>query len=274
MNSKRLTVLVSVLCFLTLAACAKPQAEIIPRESYEQQLVDASATAVRDMRQFSRPRTFDYALQWAQGVLIFPSFKKHHWLSRVEGRDGILLIRDASGAWSQPAFYNINNDGNGPHPAMEAGMLIYVFFDRDLMLNGLSSGYRLPEDIGMIVSHGNGQAEEYNLEENLSVLLFLDQPGTPMDGSFLTGWISARPTPNEAYYGTDPVAPATLDTPATPENIMINKYFVSRPVQQVWDALNNVAPMNGDMEGTKVEDASRESRETTMHRQADAESAS
>lgn len=242
MSSKRLTTFVLMFFFLALAACAAHQGEIIPRISYEQQLVDASVTAVRDMRQFSRPNTFDYALEWAQGVLIFPSFKKHHWLSRVEGRDGILVVRDKSGAWSQPAFYNINNDGDGPQPAMQAGMLIYVFFDRDFLLNGLSSGYSLPEDIGMIVSHGDGMGEEFNLTEDLSILLFLDQPGAPIDGAFLTGWISARPTPNEAYYGTDPVAPADLDTPATPENIMINKYFASRPVQPLWDALNNVTP--------------------------------
>lgn len=241
MNIKTLTVLIAVLGLLVLASCAKPQAEIIPRTSYEQQLVDASAAAVLDMRRFSRPRTFDYALQWAQGVLIFPSFQKHHWLSRVEGRDGVLLVRDKDGSWSQPAFYNMNNDGDGPHPAMSAGMLIYVFFDRDLLLNGLSSGYRLPEDIGMIVSHGDGKAEDFNLEENLSVLLFLDQPGTPLDGAFLSGWISARPTPNEAYYGNDPVPPASLDTPATPANIMLKKYFAARPVQPLWDALNNAA---------------------------------
>lgn len=237
-----------ILASFGMAACAMHHGETIPRISYEQQLVDGASQAVRDMRTATRPNTFDYALDWAQGVLIFPSFKKQHWLSRVEGRDGVLLVRREDGSWSQPAFYNINNDGDGPQHAMQAGMLIYVFFDRELLLDGLSSGYRLPRDIGMIVSHGDGIAEEFNLAEDLSVLLFVDQPGQPLDGSFLSGWISARPTPNEAYYGTDPVPPATLDTPATPENILLKGYFASRPVQHLFNALNNVPEQPEEVE--------------------------
>lgn len=240
MNSKQIRVFIAALCLLLLGACAMHKGEVIPQLSYEQQLVDGSAKAVREMRVASRPRTFDYALDWAQGVLIFPSYKKQHWLSRVEGRDGVLVVRDEQGKWSQPAFYNINNDGDGPQHVMQAGMLIYVFFDRELLLDGLSSGYRLPEDIGMVVSHGNGTAEDFNLAEDLSVLLFVDSPGEPLEGSFLTGWISARATPNEAYYGTDPVAPATLDTPASPENILLKGWFAPRPVTHLHEALNNV----------------------------------
>ena len=65
-------------------------------------------------------------LAQAKGIFIVPTYGRAALGVGAEGGAGVLLIKKADGAWSDPAFYNIGGLSAGAQVGVEAGAIALV----------------------------------------------------------------------------------------------------------------------------------------------------
>lgn len=85
--------------------------------------VNDAVTVVQKM--LAEPRMKEL-LQQAKGIFIVPTYGRAALAVGAEGGAGVLLIKKADGAWSDPAFYNIGGLSAGAQVGVEAGAIALV----------------------------------------------------------------------------------------------------------------------------------------------------
>jgi len=85
-----------------------------------QKLVDQSAQVVKRMQQDPDLRAL---LTRAQGVLIIPNYGKGAFVIDAKSGEGVLLVHESGGRWSNPAFYNLPG---GAEIGGEFGPIAYI----------------------------------------------------------------------------------------------------------------------------------------------------
>ncbi|MEF2146052.1 MAG: lipid-binding SYLF domain-containing protein [Desulfovibrionaceae bacterium] len=229
----RLLVLAACLALLaTAGGCASKKAGTVNVASAQQRLVESAAEAVRGMGQEHRNAFFAEALENAEAVLIFPHYLRLGFFFSAEGSDGVLLVRDAFGAWSSPAFYTMGMAGYGLQAGIEGGDLIFVFFDREDVLEGLESGFQFDADMSATVLTGVDRIQAGNMTEDKAVVLFTDTTGLFVGASLSGGWVAESMSANAAYYGSGE---------ATPDQIVLHWTFWRSEARPLWEALQDAA---------------------------------
>jgi lipid-binding SYLF domain-containing protein len=133
MKIKKINVRVlSAACALALMAAAGPAAaQDAPATTPSTKTADATAikhvnnavTVTR--RMLEEPRMKDLLAQ-AKGVFIVPTYGRAALGVGASGGAGVLLIKRADGAWSDPAFYNIGGLSAGAQVGAEGGAIAMV----------------------------------------------------------------------------------------------------------------------------------------------------
>ena len=85
--------------------------------------VNDAVTVVQKMQEEARMKEL---LAQAKGIFIVPTYGRAALGVGAEGGAGVLLIRKADGAWSDPAFYNIGGLSAGAQVGVEAGAIALV----------------------------------------------------------------------------------------------------------------------------------------------------
>ena len=85
-----------------------------------QKLVDDSTKVVRRMQKDPKLRAL---MTRAQGVLIIPNYGKGAFIVGAKSGEGVLLVRETGGRWSNPAFYNLPG---GAEIGGEFGPIAYI----------------------------------------------------------------------------------------------------------------------------------------------------
>jgi lipid-binding SYLF domain-containing protein len=93
-----------------------------PEETAMKHVSDAVAVAQRMLQE---PRMREL-LQQAKGVFIVPTYGRAALGVGASGGAGVLLIKRADGAWSDPAFYNLGGISAGAQIGAEAGAIALV----------------------------------------------------------------------------------------------------------------------------------------------------
>lgn len=106
------------------AVAAKAAAEPASRQSQTaQQRVDAALEVVRTMQ--AEPR-MQAVLEQARGVLLVPTYGKAAVGVGAQGGAGLLLLKQADGTWSSPAFYNLGGLSVGLQVGAAGGPMALV----------------------------------------------------------------------------------------------------------------------------------------------------
>src|SRR5258708_36267577 len=78
-----------------------------PETTQQQALVDRAKATVEHLKADPNFSNFNELLHQAKGVVIVPELIKAGLIIGGAGGSGLLLVRDAKGEWSDPAFYNV-----------------------------------------------------------------------------------------------------------------------------------------------------------------------
>lgn len=114
----------AILGFLAVLAPSKAFAQ---REAY---IVETSTQAIAEMVRDPDRGIPPALLRQAQGVIVFPNLVKGGFIFGARHGRGLVLVRNASGQWSNPFFITLTGGSFGLQAGVEASELLLVFKDR------------------------------------------------------------------------------------------------------------------------------------------------
>lgn len=145
----------------------------------------------------------------AQGIAILPGLVKGGFIVGIEHGKGVIVVRDAKGAWQSPQFITITGGGIGWQAGVQSTDVILVFRSQSSVQNLMRGKFTIGADASVAAGPVGRQAsaatditfksEIYSYSRSRGLFL-----GVSLDGASLT--IDNRA--NAAYYGQRPGQPA------------------------------------------------------------------
>lgn len=219
---------------LAIAGCTtlEPTAPAVPRNP-RQELVDAAAVAVKIMRNDPYGRSLNYLLEHARGAMIFPQIVKAGAFLGGEGGRGVLVTRDAAGAWSAPAFYGMGGGSIGFQLGIQRASAILVFMNERVMRSAITTGITLGVDATLAAGSNSLEAAVSTKTAIRDIYYFSNVEGLfaglSLDGTL----IDTDDAANQAYYESPE---------ATAEAILLERRFSHPGAESLISALMTPAP--------------------------------
>lgn len=192
--------IISVLA-LTLTGCAaiKPVSD----QQRALQILAASKTVLEKFKaSHDKPMDeFRALLPHAQGVVILPGLLKGGFIVAAEGGNGVLLAKDASGRWGQPAFYFLAAGSIGLQVGAQATDVVLLVFNPDAVVSIIDHQGKLGADLGLVVGTV-GAGVEFSTTTNIGadVIAFAQGMGAFAGGSLEAAALIKRNDLNEVFY--------------------------------------------------------------------------
>ena len=220
MRVRWLSVLV-VVALLPVAGCS-----LVPNMTdYERavQVLNASQATVEKFKasQAKPMDEFRALLPKAQGVVVLPGMLKGGFIVAAEGGNGVLLAKDASGRWSQPAFYFLAAGSVGLQAGGQATDVVLLVFNQGAVESIIEHQGKLGADLGLVIGTvGAGVEASTTTNIGADVMAFSQGVGMFAGGSLEAAALIKRNDLNEAFYGqivtpADIVLEGRADNPAT-----------------------------------------------------------
>jgi lipid-binding SYLF domain-containing protein len=177
-----------------------------------QSIVDKSKGTLADLMSdelFSWLRGY---LKTAKGVLIFPQIIKGGFFLGGSGGTGVLLVRnEATGTWSNPAFYTLGSVTFGLQIGGEAAEVVMVAVNQKAIDSLLSSSVKLGGDVSIAIGPiGGGAKGALTVPEVTADFVSFTKAKGLYGGLNLEGAVMAvREGLNTSYYGKG-ATPATI----------------------------------------------------------------
>ena len=150
--------------------------------------------------------TFGPALGKAKGVLIFPQILKAGFILGGSGGSGVLLVRDAKGDWSGPAFYTMGSASLGFQAGASSAEVVMIVNSQKALDSLYSNKFKLGGDASVAAGpKGVGTGASITADFIVYSTVKGAYAGMSVDGSVL----DVRSSLNQAYYGK-PVSPADI----------------------------------------------------------------
>ncbi len=189
------------LCFAVagLAACQTAP----PRNVQAQALVDQSKITVDYFKTRSKDSTalFLAALKEARGVLIFPDvFQAGAGIGGQSG-NGVMLVRNASGGWSYPAFVNIGGASLGLQLGAQSTEYVFLLMTDRAVEAVISSPGQIGLDTQATFGELSAGAVSSTTFKGASVVGFTKGEGVYAGASLSGAGITPKSDWTEAYYG-------------------------------------------------------------------------
>lgn len=155
-------------------------------------------------------------LRSAKGVLIFPQILKAGFFLGGSGGTGVLLVRnEASGTWSDPAFYTLGSVTFGLQFGGEAAEVVMVALNKKAIDSLLSSSVKLGGDVSIAIGPiGGGVKGAVTVPEVTADFVSFAKSKGLYGGLNLEGSVmQVRDGLNSSYYGKE----------ITPKDILTRK---------------------------------------------------
>jgi lipid-binding SYLF domain-containing protein len=143
-------------------------------------------------------------LKNAKGVLIFPQILKAGFFLGGSGGTGVFLVHnEATGTWSEPAFYTVGSVTFGLQIGGEAAEVIMVAMNQKALDSLLSSTVKLGGDASVAIGPvGGGAVGEITIPSVKADFVSFTKTKGLYAGLNLNGSVLAvREGLNSAYYG-------------------------------------------------------------------------
>lgn len=218
-------VLVAALAVVLLASGCARDAQVSTasgQTSPQQQIVDRSAAALREMRNNPDFRGMDAYLARAKGVLVFPRVIKAALIFGGEGGNGVLVARRPDGGWSVPAFYSIGAGSAGFQVGFQQASVVLFLMDDATLLSAMQTGLKLGTDVSVAAGTIGDSGESHSTSASKGVVEMANVGGVFAGVSLDGAVIAPRGDFNRAYYGDGPgtydiVMRMSYDRPGTEE---------------------------------------------------------
>ena len=194
-----------VLCLALLAALTLAVRPATAQVSQQQAVNQALSTIERMKGDANFQKTFLPELKAARAVLIIPSLYKAGFIVGGQYGNGVLMVHEASGEWSYPAFYRMSGGSIGlQFGAVDTAIVLVIRTEGGLNAL-LDKQFKFGADAGItVVAVGAGMGAATTGATQADIVAFSLGGvglfgGVALEGSVL----SPRESWNAAYYGED-----------------------------------------------------------------------
>lgn len=200
-NARWLAVLMLAVA-LPVAGCSTTQT-MSDYDRATQILGAAQATVEKFKASKEKPMDeFRALLPHAEGVVVLPGVLKGGFIVAAEGGNGVLLAKDATGQWSQPAFYFMAAGSIGLQMGGQATDVVLLVFSQDAVKSIIEHQGKLGADLGLIIGTvGAGVEASTTTNGGADVMAFSQGVGMFAGGSLEAAMMIKRNDLNEAFYG-------------------------------------------------------------------------
>ena len=201
---------------LALGACADIKAD---PQTLPQNLIKRATETIERFKTLPELAAISEHIALARGVVVLPTVVKAGFLGAAEGGHGMLLVRDAGGHWSYPAFYTLGAASFGIQAGIQDTEVVLVLRTQKALRAVLDHQGKFGADTGITVGvMGLGLEASTTTNLGADVLAFAHSKlglygGISLEGAALV----RRKDFNEAYYGPG----------ATPRAIVIEGKFAN-----------------------------------------------
>lgn len=149
----------------------------------------------------------------AKGIVILPGVLKGGFVVAAEGGSGVLLARNASGAWGYPAFYTMAAGSIGFQAGGQSSDVVLLVFSDKAVASLVRHQGKLGADLGLTVGTvSTGVEASTTTNVGADILAFSSGFGMFAGLSAEGAVMIKRNDFNNAYYGVE----------VGPEQIIIN----------------------------------------------------
>jgi lipid-binding SYLF domain-containing protein len=203
-NRVRAGIMVSA--FLLTGVLFASYTPAIAANRYEvQRLVNRAQDTFKDFMHDPNYSWLQKNLNDAKGVLIFPQVLKGGFIWGGSGGTGVLLVKnEATGNWSQPAFYTMGSVTFGLQIGGEASEVLVLAMTQKAVDSLFSSSFKLGGDVSVAVGPvGAGAKANADIPSvTADFLTFMKSKGLYGGLNLEGAVIAVRDNLNDAYYGT------------------------------------------------------------------------
>jgi lipid-binding SYLF domain-containing protein len=152
----------------------------------------------------------------AKAIMIFPDIFKAGFVIGGQGGTGLLLVRDPSKGWSQPAFYTLAEGSVGLQIGGQSSETVFTIMSQKALDAILDNQMKFGGDMSVAAGpHGKGIGSDTTTNFSSDVYSFSKTSGAFAGISFNGAGILKNDDYNHAYYGPT----------ATPYDIVISRKF-------------------------------------------------
>lgn len=143
-------------------------------------------------------------LKNAKGVVIVPQMIKGAFMVGGEGGSGVMLVRNASGTWSSPAFYTLGAISFGLQVGGSASEIMLLLMT-EKGVNAIVDGkkVKLGADLGVAAGPVGGGAEAGVTLGSADVIVYSVSKGAYLGISLEGSIVEPRESMNKEYYGAE-----------------------------------------------------------------------
>ena len=142
-------------------------------------------------------------LEKAQGIAVFPSLIKGGLFVGGQRGHGILSVRDASGAWSAPAFLTITGGSVGAQFGLQAIDLVLVINDRRGLEQLVKNQFKLGAEAGIAAGPvGREATAQTDIQLRAKILGYSRARGLFAGATLNGSTVREDRDANERFYGT------------------------------------------------------------------------
>lgn len=205
MNKLKILLLISVALLMASSCNSFKKATGSPcvsiSNSTTQQIVDSAACALDRVRDATDGPSIDYLLEISKGVFIFPDVYKAAFMVGAEGGPGVLCVKDDTGFWNGPAFFNMAGIDIGLQGGV-VGKTVIVFLMNDRAVKEALDG-KLDLSLGADIAIGyiNDSSHRGSFDDEGNAFALVYQGGMFGGMAYRTGAFMVSPDFNKRYYG-------------------------------------------------------------------------
>ena len=196
----RMVACAGVIAALTLGLVMTPIPILADDASDAKGLIDQAENTLKNFMNDPDMKWFGKHLQEAKGVYIVPKLTKGAFIFGVEGGNGVVLVRDEKGGWSEPVFYETSAASFGLQAGAQSQEAILLIMTPKAVDSLLANKIKLGAD-GSVAIGPKGEGADTNLTADF--VTFTRAKGLYAGVSFDGALIRARDELNAAYYGQD-----------------------------------------------------------------------
>ena len=167
-------------------------------------LVERSATTLENFVTDSNMTWFRDHIKEAKGVFIIPRMWKGAFFFGGEGGTGVFLVKhDASGEWSEPAFYTMGTASVGFQFGVQASEIVMLAMSQRGVESMLSNTFKLGADVSVAAGPVGAGIEGATAALSADMVTFARAKGLFGGISLEGAVIAVRDEENRDYYGKD-----------------------------------------------------------------------
>lgn len=186
---------------ILFAACLVLLPLMAHAQGQQQATVDRATLAVQELGR-DNPAQLRANISASRAVMICPRVFTAGFIIGGAGGDCVLLARDASGSWSDPAFYGLNTGSLGFQAGIQDSEIVMCILTQRALDAVMDDQFKIGANAGIAVAWvGAGVEGATTAATGADIAAFARSRGLFAGASISGSLMRSRTAWNQAYYG-------------------------------------------------------------------------